>query len=92
MSRYGEVALGVECALPRAAPGARRRCRALARLALAGAALAVAFYAGARAWNEPLPAAEPARVAPAGPAHPAAGATPCAPRPAPEAGARKVST
>jgi hypothetical protein len=61
MSRYGEVALGVECALPRAAPGARRRRRALAVLALAGAALAVAFYAGTHAGKAPPPGAEPAR-------------------------------
>jgi len=80
VNRYGEVALGVECALPRTVPAARRVHRSLARLALA-AALAGALYAGVQTWKEAPLGAGSSRGAPSGAVHPAASVAPCAPPP-----------
>jgi hypothetical protein len=77
VSRYGEVALGVECALPRTVPTARLRYRRVAKLAIV-AALGGALYAG-YVWKEAPLSAGPVWSTPPAAARPAPSVEPCAP-------------
>lgn len=78
MSRYGEVALGVECALPRTVPTARLRYRRVAKLAIV-AALGGALYAGVYVWKEAPLSAGPVWSTPPAAARPAPSVVPCPP-------------
>jgi hypothetical protein len=78
VSRYGEVALGVECALPRTVPTARPTYRRVAKLAIV-AALGGALYAGVYVWKEAPLSAGPVWSTPPAAARPAPSVVPCPP-------------